>query len=265
MGLSGSALATDTHPGGFYLKAGGEFAGPNGVIGATSSGGAGGGYGILGIANKTGDRAIVGTKVGGGDYAGYFSGNVYVNGNLGASGAKPFKIDNPLDPKNQYLYHYAVESPQVQNVYNGTVTLDAKGEAVVNLPAYFSAVNTGDYRYYLTAIGAPMPNLYVAEEIQGNTWKIAGGVAGKKVSWMVYGQRNDPWLRDNPQPDIVAKPEAEAGTYVYPQGYGQPESAGVSYWLAQPQGTYTTTVPGFTPQTSTPTGSNSTSGAPTQP
>jgi hypothetical protein len=267
MGLSGSALVTDTHPTGLnFWKAGGEFAGRNGLIAAVSSEGGSWGHGIIGIAQSGSPGAgVYGWKSGGGNYAGYFSGNVYVTGNLSAGGTKAFKIDNPLDPANQYLYHYAVESPQVQNVYNGTVTLDAQGEAVVNLPAYFSAVNTGDYRYYLTAIGAPMPNLYVAEEIQGNTFKIAGGVAGKKVSWMVYGQRNDPWLRDNPQKDVVDKPKAEVGTYVYPQGYGQPESASLSFGLVQPQGIYTTTVPGSTPQISTPTGSNSTPGVPAQP
>jgi hypothetical protein len=231
-----------------------------GVLGTSS---------YIGVVGNTTSSSTYGAGVYGeapsGGYAGYFNRNVYVAGNFSVGGTKAFKIDNPLNPKNQYLYHYAVESPQVQNVYNGTVTLDAQGGAVVQLPAYFSAVNTGDYRYYLTAIGAPMPNLYVAEEILGNTFKVAGGVAGKKVSWMVYGQRNDPWVRDNPQPDVVAKPEAEVGTYVYPQGYGQPESVSVSNWLVQPQGAYTTTEPGFTPQTSTPPGPNSNSGAPTQP
>ena len=72
-------------------------------------------------------------------------------------------------------YHYAVESPQVQNQYNGTVTLDANGEAVVDLPEYFSSVNTGPFQYQLTAIGAPGPNLYIAQEVTGNQFKIAGG------------------------------------------------------------------------------------------
>ncbi len=162
-------------------------------------------------------------------HAGYFSGNVTVNGNLSASGTKPFKIDNPLNPAKQYLYHYAIESPQVQNMYNGTVVLDAQGEAGVTLPAYFSAVNSGEFQYQLTAIGAPMPNLYIAAEIKDNHFKIAGGAPGKKVSWMVFGQRNDPWVRDHPQPDVVDKPANEADTYLYPEGYGQPVTSGVDY------------------------------------
>jgi hypothetical protein len=113
-------------------------------------------------------------------------------------------------------------------MYNGTAVLDANGEATIQLPAYFSAVNTGEYRYSLTAIGAPMPNLYIAQEVEGGTFKIAGGAPGKKVSWTLYAQRNDPYLRDHPHSDSVQKPEHEQGTYLYPQGYGQPASAGLN-------------------------------------
>jgi hypothetical protein len=90
-------------------------------------------------------------------YGGYFAGNVHVTGNLSVSGRKPFKIDHPLDPAGRYLYHFAQEGPEVQNVYNGVVALDANGEAVVALPAYFSALNAGPFRYQLTAIGRPCP------------------------------------------------------------------------------------------------------------
>jgi hypothetical protein len=54
-------------------------------------------------------------------------------------------------------------------------------------------------------------------------------VAGKKVSWTVFAQRNDPWSRDHPQTDVLDKPADEVGTYLYPQGYGQPESTRVNY------------------------------------
>jgi hypothetical protein len=212
IGVYGNGLSTGVYGNGF-----------DGVYGLTT---ASTGNGVLGVANGGANAyGVWGSSSSG--YAGYFSGKVQIDGNLSATGVKSFKIDNPLDPANQYLYHYAVESPQVQNLYDGNVVLDAQGEAVVQLPDYFSAVNTGDYRYSLTPIGAPMPNLYVAEEIQGNTFKIAGGVAGKKVSWTVYGQRNDPWLRDHPQPDVAPKPAGEAGTYLYPQGYGQAASLAV--------------------------------------
>ncbi len=159
--------------------------------------------------------------------AGHFTGDVYVNGDFSATGTKSFKIDHPLDAANRYLYHFAQESPEVQNVYNGVATLDARGEALVALPEYFAALNAGPFRYQLTPIGAPMPNLYIAEEIQGDRFKIAGGVPGKKVSWEVTAIRNDPYLRDHPASVEVDKPTHEKGTYIYPEGYGQPEELGV--------------------------------------
>ncbi len=220
-GFSGSGSSAWVHPGGEYLKAAGEFAGPTGILAAATTDSTGGDA-VHGLANSgDGTWAIRGTKSGGGNYAGYFSGNVGVSGNFSAGGFKSFRIDDPRDPENKYLYHYAMESPSVQNNYNGTVVLDAHGGAVVQLPDYFSLINTGEFSYQLTTIGAAMPNLYVAEEIRDNTFKIAGGVAGKKVSWMVIAQRNDAWMRDHPATDVVDKPADEQGSYVYPAGFGR--------------------------------------------
>ena len=88
----------------------------------------------------------------------------------------------------------------------------------------------------LTAVFDAMPNLYIAQEVTGNTFKIAGGVPGKKVSWTVFAQRNDPWLRDHPATDVAGKPANEVGTYLYPQGYGQPASKGVNAQAQKPLG-----------------------------
>jgi hypothetical protein len=66
---------------------------------------------------------------------------VFANGNLELSGTKSFRIDHPTDPENKYLLHYSVESPEVLNTYSGKITLNDAGEAVVQLPAYFSAIN----------------------------------------------------------------------------------------------------------------------------
>ncbi len=96
-------------------------------------------------------------------YAGYFSGNVHVQGTLSKT-AGSFQIDHPLDPANKYLFHSFVESPDMKNIYDGIATLDARGEAWVDLPDYFDALNK-DFRYQLTAIGAPALSLYIADEI----------------------------------------------------------------------------------------------------
>ena len=48
-----------------------------------------------------------------------------------------------------------------------------------------------DFRYHLTGLGAPGLNLYVAAEVPGNRFKIAGRGSGAKVSWQVTGIRQD--------------------------------------------------------------------------
>ncbi|KPL03678.1 MAG: hypothetical protein AMJ73_05825 [candidate division Zixibacteria bacterium SM1_73] len=83
-----------------------------------------------------------------------------------SKGGGGFKIDHPLDPQNKYLYHSFVESPDMKNVYDGVVVLDANGQAVVELPYYFGAVNK-DFRYQLTCIGGFAP-VYIAEEMSGS-------------------------------------------------------------------------------------------------
>ncbi|MBN2226691.1 MAG: hypothetical protein JW763_04950 [candidate division Zixibacteria bacterium] len=155
------------------------------------------------------------------NYAGYFSGSVTVTGTL-SKGAGSFKIDHPLDPENKYLCHSFVESPDMMNVYNGNVVLDANGYAEVQLPDYFDALNK-DFRYQLTPIGAPGPDLYIAEEISDNRFAIAGGVPGMKVSWMVTGIRHDKYAEANRIPVEMDKPPEEKGQYIHPEAFGLSE------------------------------------------
>jgi hypothetical protein len=157
-------------------------------------------------------------------YAGYFEGNVHVRGTLSKAGGS-FTIDHPLDPANKYLSHSFVESPDMLNVYTGTVTLDATGTAEVGLPAWFEALNT-DFRYQLTAIGAPGPQLHIAQKIMNNRFTIAGGTAGMEVSWQVTGIRQDAWANTHRIVVEEDKPAAERGTYLTPTEHGQPETKG---------------------------------------
>jgi hypothetical protein len=160
--------------------------------------------------------------------AGGFGGDVEVLGDFYASGTKSFKIDHPLDPANRYLYHYSVESSEVLNQYSGNIVLDTKGEAWVDLPTWFAAINK-DYRYQLTPIGASAPALYIAQEIEDGRFKIAGGSAGLKVSWQVTARRDDPYLRQHGAPVEVDKRTVEQGTYLHPELYGLPKEMGWDY------------------------------------
>ncbi len=145
------------------------------------------------------------------------NGNGGVTGNFSKGGGS-FKIDHPLDPENKYLYHSFVESPDMMNVYNGIVILDVNGEATVEMEDWFDALNR-DYRYQLTSIGAPGPNLYIAQKITGNIFKIAGGKPGSEVSWQVTGIRQDPFANANRISTVVEKEPFNKGKYVHPEAY----------------------------------------------
>ena len=154
---------------------------------------------------------------GSGNYAGYFSGNVGITGTL-TKVAGSFKIDHPLDPQNKYLYHSFVESPDMKNIYDGTIVLDNNGEATVQLPDWFEALNK-DFRYQLTCIGS-YANVYIAEKINNNKFKIAGGTQGLEVSWQVTGIRHDAYAENNRIPVEELKNTDEQGKYLYPEGFG---------------------------------------------
>ena len=160
-------------------------------------------------------------------YAIYAGGNMQLYGNLNVSGtlsksAGTFKIDHPLDPANKYLSHSFVESPDMKNVYDGVAVLDSKGEAEIELPSWFDALNR-DFRYQLTAIGAPGPNLHVSKEIQhNNRFRVAGGTAGLKVSWQVTGVRQDAYAEAHRTPVEEDKPAQVRGYYLNPEEHGQP-------------------------------------------
>ena len=156
---------------------------------------------------------------------GFFAGNLNVKGTL-TKGGGSFKIDHPLDPANKYPSHSFVESPDMMNVYNGVVVLDAHGSAWVMLPDYFEALNR-DFRYQLTAIGVPGPNLYIAKKVSGNCFKIAGGKPHGEVSWQVTGIRQDAYANAYRIPTEEEKPAAEQGYYLHPEVFGQPASKSI--------------------------------------
>jgi hypothetical protein len=218
------------------------ISGGNGA-GVHGSGSADGVYGeSSGPPNTAGvhGRAWTGNSTGvwgqgpgsGSDTAAWFSGNATVTGTLN-KGAGAFKIDHPLDPEHMYLYHSFVESPDMMNIYNGNAITDANGEVVVELPAWFEALNR-DFRYQLTAIGAPGPNLYVAQEVAGGRFKIAGGQPGAKISWQVTGVRQDPFANKHRIPVEEEKPALEQGSYLHPDAYGQPDEKSVD-WARNPE------------------------------
>lgn len=158
--------------------------------------------------------------------AAWFTGQVVVTGYLSKSGGG-FLIDHPARPSEKFLAHSFVESSEMKNVYDGVVSLNSKGEATVKLPAWFERLN-GDFRYQLTPVGAPAPGLHVAREIAGNSFKIAGGARGMKVSWQVTGVRKDPWALANPLKVEQKKSAGERGHFLHPELHGKASARSIA-------------------------------------
>ncbi|RDB03427.1 hypothetical protein [Runella aurantiaca] len=158
-------------------------------------------------------------------YAGYFAGNVSVTGNL-TKGSGTFKIDHPQDPENKFLYHSFVESPDMKNIYDGVITTDANGDATVEMPAYFEALNQ-DFRYQLTGIGQ-FAQAIVADEINHNRFKIKTDKPNVKVSWQVTGIRKDAYAEANRVVVEVEKQGEEKGKYLHPEVFGKDKVQGIS-------------------------------------
>jgi hypothetical protein len=179
-------------------------------------------YGYLGGYTN----AVYGYNANTAQYAGYFAGNVRCTETLyKTSGA--FKIDHPLDPANKYLNHSFVESPDMMNIYNGNVTLDSNGEAVVEMPEWFEALNR-DFSYQLTCISGFAP-VYIEEEITNNRFMIAGGNPGMKVSWQITGIRQDAYANAHRIPVEEDKVGEEVGKYQNPTEHGVSETLGIGY------------------------------------
>lgn len=163
--------------------------------------------------DSAGDGIFISNSTG---RAAFLGGDVEVMGML-TKAAGTFKIDHPLDPKNKTLSHSFVESPDMMNIYNGNVVLNEAGEATVQLPNWFTALNK-DYRYQLTCIGG-FAQVYIAEKVANNQFKIAGGNKNLEVSWMITGIRNDAYAKKYRTPVEEEKPLEEKGYYLQPEAF----------------------------------------------
>ncbi|UOQ58091.1 hypothetical protein MUN78_04395 [Leucobacter allii] len=108
--------------------------------------------------------------------------------NLDVTGSKNFKIPHPTRP-DHFLRHGSTESPVSGTEYWGTETLDSAGEAVVELPEYFEALNKPENRgIQITPVGRPF--LTGADPIVNGTFKVYGD-PGREVSWLVKAERRE--------------------------------------------------------------------------
>jgi trimeric autotransporter adhesin len=170
--------------------------------------------------NQTADRPNAGlfkTMVIAPDGSVTITNDLTVKGTL-TKGGGSFKIDDPIAPAEKYLSHSFVESPDMMNIYNGNVVTNAKGYAVVTMPAWFAALNR-DFRYQLTPVGQ-FSQAMIASEIKDRKFTIRTSKPHVKVSWMVTGIRQDAWANAHRIPTEEEKPANEQGHYLHPELFG---------------------------------------------
>lgn len=188
--------------------------------------------GVVGRSSHALGYGVVGINHAGG-LAGNFFGNTLVQGDFHATGTltagvKNFEIDHPADPDNKTLKHACIESDEMANIYSGNVTTDGQGTAIVELPAYFEALNA-DYRYQLTVIGQ-FAQAIVGDRIRNNRFTIRTDKPGVEVSWQVIGIRKDAYALANPLVVERDKPADKRGKYLHPQAHGK--SADMAFYTS---------------------------------
>lgn len=198
--------------------------------------------GVHGVVRDRAAHAVRGENTAGG-FAGVFLGNLAVTGAV-FKGGGGFEIDHPLAPESRYLAHAFVESPEMLNVYSGTVITDRCGEAEVTLPDYVDALNQ-DFRYQLTVVGSKFAHAVIKQEVHEGRFTIATSKRRIKVCWQVTGVRRDVWARANPLVVEREKVGVERGRYLHPELHGQPTEAAL-YAATEPVdsvGTVSQTLP----------------------
>jgi trimeric autotransporter adhesin len=202
--------------------------GYDGVVGSGTNFGAAGlsstsGAGVYAYNNSTGDALFAQNTTGG--YAAFFDGPVDVDGAF-TNAVGVTKMDDPTDPANKYLYHSSVESSEMMNIYSGNVTTDAEGNATVQMPDWFEALNR-DFRYQLTAMGQAA-QAYISSELHNRQFSIKTDKPNVKVSWQITGVRQDTWANAHRIPVEAEKPANERGFYIHPELFGAPAESSIA-------------------------------------
>ena len=94
------------------------------------------------------------------------------------------------------------------------------------MPDWFEALNR-DFRYQLTVIGkGAWAHARIFEPMAGGRFVIQTDRADVRVSWQVTGIRKDPYAEKHRILVEEDKPDAERGTYLHPEEWGQPDTKG---------------------------------------
>jgi hypothetical protein len=133
-----------------------------------------------------------------------YNGAVVIPGSL-SKGSGTFDIEHPLDP-NYRLVHSFIEGPRCDLIYRGSVQL-VNGTATVNIDSDSvckpeSAMRQGTFQALVANPDIFLQNRTTFDQIIGN---ISGNVltivsnnttSNALVSWMVIGERKDPFIKN---------------------------------------------------------------------
>jgi len=157
----------------------------NGVFGITTFG-----TGVVGHVHSPGGADLgsgrLGFNNGGTPFGVYSNGNAHVQGNLSASGTKPFVEPHRTDPSKQIEY-IAVEAATADVYFRGTARI-AQGVTRIAVPGDFKMVaRPGSYQTQVTPVGEMATVAVIAEDENGIVVKASRNV---KIHYMVYAERD---------------------------------------------------------------------------
>jgi hypothetical protein len=230
-GATNSILGKTYTSGGIGVIGQDVGAGTNGtgVRGTSNNGygmfGAGYTYGVYGQANGTNGIGVygyayvsggVGISAYGYSKAATFNGPVDVSGYLTKSGGG-FRIDHPADPENKYLNHEFVESDRAKNIYDGELSFDTSGKAIVEMPSWYKHVSSSGRLLVMPHDAAPS---LATKKISEGKWEVSGGTAGMTADYFVISTRSDKWAKDNHPGVEIEKSVDKKGFFKHPEQFG---------------------------------------------
>jgi len=144
-----------------------------------------------------------------------------------SKGSGSFKIDNPENPLNEFLYHQFHESPEALLTYRGTdqsynnghgwyydIRLIDTNKYEITFPSWFDDLtftgsNYNEYTGHLTGIKSFCGDSYFDFDNIANNKIVVATEKNCKFSWEVQAVRHDPYYESEPMNVVVAKPETD--------------------------------------------------------
>jgi hypothetical protein len=165
----------------------------------------------LWFSGPDGGQCYIGPR-GGGDlfHSIVLRGDVSVSGAL-SKGSGSFDIPHPTRGEDWRLRHSFIEGPKADNIYRGTITLDAGGTTTIDLDedsgmtdGTWEALNTNSWSMVASSGNA------VTWDLDGKTLTI-NGPEGAQCNWMVIAERHDQtvidWDATNDQGQLITEYE----------------------------------------------------------